>query len=121
MIGGAEVFALALPKARRMYLTEVPAAPEGDVLFPPFDESTGARFAASRMPPVPKTSSPSSSACWSGARAETYPRQSLSAGPRPSRRGPSQGSYARQSSTAVLKIGCRTCSALGVITARLVL
>jgi dihydrofolate reductase len=39
VIGGAEVFALALPKARRMYLTEVDASPEGDVLFPPFDEA----------------------------------------------------------------------------------
>jgi dihydrofolate reductase len=39
VIGGAEVFALALPKARRMYLTEVEAAPEGDVLFPAFDEA----------------------------------------------------------------------------------
>jgi dihydrofolate reductase len=38
-IGGAEIFALALPKARRMYLTEVEASPEGDVLFPVFDEA----------------------------------------------------------------------------------
>jgi dihydrofolate reductase len=38
VIGGAEIFAMALPKARRMYLTEVEASPEGDVLFPPFDE-----------------------------------------------------------------------------------
>lgn len=38
VIGGAEVFALALPRARRLYLTEVDAAPEGDVVFPPFDE-----------------------------------------------------------------------------------
>jgi dihydrofolate reductase len=39
VIGGAELFALALPKARRMYLTEVEASPEGDVVFPPFDEA----------------------------------------------------------------------------------
>jgi dihydrofolate reductase len=39
VIGGAEIFAMALPKARRMYLTEVMASPEGDVLFPPFDEA----------------------------------------------------------------------------------
>jgi dihydrofolate reductase len=38
VIGGAEIFALALPRARRMYLTEVEGAPEGDVVFPPFDE-----------------------------------------------------------------------------------
>jgi dihydrofolate reductase len=38
-IGGAAVFEMALPKARRIYLTEVEAEVEGDVLFPPFDES----------------------------------------------------------------------------------
>lgn len=38
VIGGADLFALALPRARRMYLTEVDAEPEGDVFFPPFDE-----------------------------------------------------------------------------------
>ena len=38
VIGGAALFALALPKARRIYLTEVDASPRGDVYFPPFDE-----------------------------------------------------------------------------------
>lgn len=38
-IGGEAVFALALPKARRLYLTEVEAEVDGDVLFPPFDET----------------------------------------------------------------------------------
>jgi dihydrofolate reductase len=38
VIGGAEIFALALPRARRLYLTEVEAVPQGDALFPPFDE-----------------------------------------------------------------------------------
>jgi dihydrofolate reductase len=39
VIGGAALFELALPRAARMYLTEVEANPEGDVFFPPFDES----------------------------------------------------------------------------------
>jgi dihydrofolate reductase len=39
VIGGAALFALALPKARRIYLTEVEGEPEGDVTFPPFDET----------------------------------------------------------------------------------
>ncbi len=39
VIGGAALFALALPKARRIYLTEVEAEVEGDVTFPPFDEA----------------------------------------------------------------------------------
>jgi dihydrofolate reductase len=39
VIGGAALFALALPKARRIYLTEVDAEVEGDVVFPAFDEA----------------------------------------------------------------------------------
>ena len=37
IIGGAQVYAQALPSASRIYLTEVHAAPEGDTLLPPFD------------------------------------------------------------------------------------
>ncbi len=39
VIGGEAVFALALPQARRLHLTEVEAEPEGDVRMPPFDEA----------------------------------------------------------------------------------
>ena len=39
VIGGQKVFALGLPKARRLYLSEVEADVEGDAFFPPFDES----------------------------------------------------------------------------------
>ena len=39
VIGGAAVFALALPLARRLHVTEVDAEPEGDVRLPPFDEA----------------------------------------------------------------------------------
>ena len=38
VIGGASLFALALPRAGRIYLTEVEAEPQGDVFFPTFDE-----------------------------------------------------------------------------------
>ena len=38
VIGGAALFEITLPKARRIYLTEVDAEVEGDVVFPPFDE-----------------------------------------------------------------------------------
>jgi dihydrofolate reductase len=38
VIGGQQVFDLALPKARRLYLTEVDAEPEGDAWFR-FDEA----------------------------------------------------------------------------------
>ena len=39
VIGGASLFELALPKAQRVYLTEVEAEVEGDVTLAPFDES----------------------------------------------------------------------------------
>lgn len=39
VIGGEALFALALPKARRLYLTEVDVEVEGDTRFPDFDES----------------------------------------------------------------------------------
>jgi dihydrofolate reductase len=39
VIGGASVFAEALPRAKRLYLTEVDAEVEGDVTLPAFDEN----------------------------------------------------------------------------------
>ncbi len=39
VIGGVALFELALPKAKRLYLTEVDAEPEGDVHFPAFSEA----------------------------------------------------------------------------------
>ncbi len=39
VIGGAEIYALALPKAERLYLTQVHAEVEGDAWFPEFDLS----------------------------------------------------------------------------------
>lgn len=39
VIGGAEIYALALPKADRIYLTEVTVNPEGDVRFPSFNRA----------------------------------------------------------------------------------
>ncbi|HTO54889.1 MAG TPA: dihydrofolate reductase [Myxococcota bacterium] len=37
VIGGAALYAEALPRAQRVYLTRVHAAPEGDVYFPKFE------------------------------------------------------------------------------------
>ncbi len=39
IIGGAEIYAQALPKAERIYMTEVHLSPPGDAFFPEFDES----------------------------------------------------------------------------------
>ncbi len=38
MIGGADIFALALPRAARVELTEVHAAVAGDTVMPPLGE-----------------------------------------------------------------------------------
>jgi dihydrofolate reductase len=37
IIGGAEIYKLGLPHARRLYLTEIDAVIEGDTFFPEFD------------------------------------------------------------------------------------
>lgn len=39
VIGGAALFAEALPRARRLYWTEIHRDYEGDVVFPPFDRT----------------------------------------------------------------------------------
>lgn len=50
VIGGAGLFAAALPRAKRLYLTEVEAEPEGDVLFPPFDEAGWVEVSSEAVP-----------------------------------------------------------------------
>ena len=50
VIGGKALFELALPKARRMYLTEVQAEPDGEVLFPAFDEADWVEVSRSEHP-----------------------------------------------------------------------
>ena len=39
VMGGADIFALALARADKIYLTEIHAKPDGDVLMPPYDRS----------------------------------------------------------------------------------
>lgn len=39
IIGGAEIFLETLPRAERVHFTQVRAKPEGDVYFPPLDET----------------------------------------------------------------------------------
>ncbi|MDG2529654.1 dihydrofolate reductase [Caulobacter endophyticus] len=39
VIGGAALFELAMPRAKRIYVTEVQAEVQGDVHFPAFDEN----------------------------------------------------------------------------------
>ena len=50
VIGGAGLFAATLPRAKRLYLTEVDAEPEGDVFFPPFDEGAWVEVSSETVP-----------------------------------------------------------------------
>lgn len=50
VIGGAEVFRVALPHAGRIYWTEVHASPEGDVLFPDVDLTGWAETERQELP-----------------------------------------------------------------------
>ena len=53
VIGGAALFEMALPKARRLYITEVDAEPDGDVHFPRFDADDWVETARQTFPAGP--------------------------------------------------------------------
>jgi dihydrofolate reductase len=46
VVGGAVLYAAALPRVRVMHLTELDAPVDGDVLFPPFDRTQWRRVSA---------------------------------------------------------------------------
>ena len=50
VIGGASLFALALVKAGRIYLTDIDAEVEGDVTLPPLDETRWREVSARSYP-----------------------------------------------------------------------
>ncbi len=58
VIGGGAIFALALPKAKRLYLTDVEADVEGDAFFPPFDERGWREVASEAHPAGPNDDYP---------------------------------------------------------------
>ena len=51
VVGGAELYELALPRAVRLYLTLVDAEVEGDVSFPPIDAAQWREIAREPHPP----------------------------------------------------------------------
>ena len=53
VIGGADLYALALPRAARIYLTEVEGEPEGDVVMPPIDETGWREVSREAVPAGP--------------------------------------------------------------------
>ena len=58
VVGGAEIYALALPRAERIHLTEVHAAPEGETRFPPFDRTAFRERGRRRHPAGPNDEHP---------------------------------------------------------------
>jgi dihydrofolate reductase len=53
VIGGAGIYALALPQADRIYLTEVHAEPDGDTVFPTYDRAEWTETARTRQKAAP--------------------------------------------------------------------
>lgn len=58
VIGGSALFEMALPLAKRLYISEVEAEPEGDASFPRFDESQWTEVSAERVEPGEKDDHP---------------------------------------------------------------
>lgn len=57
VIGGEQIYALALPAADRLYLTEVDAAPSGDAFFPVLEQGQWREL--ERQPPIAEPGQPS--------------------------------------------------------------
>jgi dihydrofolate reductase len=53
IIGGAEIYALALPIATRIELTEIDAEPQGDTFLPAFDPAHWQEIARVTHAPEP--------------------------------------------------------------------
>jgi dihydrofolate reductase len=53
VIGGADLYALAVPRAARIYLTEVDGEPEGDVVMPALDETGWRELSREAVPAGP--------------------------------------------------------------------
>lgn len=51
VIGGGEIYAAALPRADRLYLTRVALEPDGDTVFPPVDEAAWQKVATPETVP----------------------------------------------------------------------
>ena len=58
VMGGGEIYALALASADRMYLTFVDAATHADTFFPEFNQRIGSSYRRSLTPPTIGTHTP---------------------------------------------------------------
>jgi dihydrofolate reductase len=58
VIGGGELYREALPRADRIYLTRVRAAPDGDAFFPTLDPAAWTEVAIERVAPAASADAP---------------------------------------------------------------
>ncbi|WP_414473674.1 dihydrofolate reductase [Microvirga sp. M2] len=58
VVGGAEIYRMALPHVETIYLTEVATAPEGDAFFPPVDRTRFREVARISHPKSPDDEHP---------------------------------------------------------------
>jgi len=58
VVGGAEIYALALPEAQKVFLTEVQASPAGDAIFPSLDRHVFREIRRSAHPRGPDDEHP---------------------------------------------------------------
>lgn len=58
VIGGAEIYALALPETTRLYLSLVHAEPQGDTFFPAYDKTAFRQIRRSERPKGPDDDHP---------------------------------------------------------------
>jgi dihydrofolate reductase len=58
VIGGNDIFVATLPKADRLEITHVHAAPEGDVFFPPIDRAAWREVSRREHPAGPQDDAP---------------------------------------------------------------
>jgi len=56
VIGGGEIYAAAIGRADRLYITHVEASPQGDAHFPPIDPATWKSVESERVPAGEKDS-----------------------------------------------------------------
>ncbi len=54
IMGGAEIYAQTLPRADRIYFTEIHAAPDGDTTFPPLGEGRWKEVSVEPIPQGPR-------------------------------------------------------------------
>jgi dihydrofolate reductase len=62
VIGGADIYAQALPLAERVYLTRIALSPEGDAHFPPL-QPTQWRLVSEAAIPASGPDEPAATAC----------------------------------------------------------